>query len=558
MLDGFGLAVFMPLLDIVANNREIIDESKTPIHELINTLGISTNLSNILILMVFVFTFKGLMKFISSFYQVNIFQSFIKNTRIKIISSFNKINFKYFSTTDIGRVQNTLTTEVDRVSNACRVYLKGIESLSLIITYLILAFLSNTKFTLLVILGSILTNFIYKKINNNTKKQSSILVERNSFYQGIVIQYVGMFKYFKVSGRIKVFANKIKSQILNVEATNKKIGILNSISLSIREPLMIIILASVMFIQISILRGSLELILLSILFFYRALQTVLKFQNQYNIFLSLQGSIINVKDFQKELLINKENNGKIKFTKFKESVRLKNINFSYNNNTILSDISLEIKKNETIAFIGESGSGKSTLMNVLAGLIPIDSGEFTIDGEDLSNIDKISYQKNIGYITQESVIFNDTLFNNVTFFDEKNKENLKKFFEAIKKSCLLEFVNKSYLKEDSILGSNGINLSGGQKQRISIARELYKNTDLLFLDEATSALDSATENFIQNNIEKIKGTKTMVISAHRLSTVKKADRIVILEKGKIISVGSFNNLIDNDENFKRMIDLQEF
>ena len=558
LLDGLGLAIFMPLLDIVANPDKIIDESQTPLHEFINTLGITINFTNVLILMVAVFTFKGFMKFISSSYQVNIFQSFIKNVRLKTIYSFNKINFKYFSAADVGRIQNTFTTEVDRVSSACRFYLKGIESLALIITYVVLAFISNAEFTLLVIVGGALTNFIYKHINKNTKKQSSILVKRNSFYQGMVIQYVNMFKYLKASGKIQVFADKIKSQILNVESANKKIGILNSLSLSIREPLMIIILASVMFIQVSILNGSLELILLSILFFYRALQTVLMFQNQYNNFLALQGSLLNVQDFQKELVNNKEKNGNVKFKKFSDTIRLTNVNFSYGNTSVLNDISLSIHKNETIALVGESGSGKSTLINILSALLAVESGEFIIDQDSIDDLEKTSFQKNIGYITQEPIIFNDTLFNNVTFFEEKNDENLKKFYDSIKKSHLLEFVNKLVDKEDTILANNGINLSGGQRQRISIARELYKDSDFLFMDEATSALDSETENFIQKNIEKMKGIKTLVIAAHRLSTIKEADRIIIMDNGSIHAVGTFNELMKNNAMFKKMIEIQGF
>lgn len=557
ILDGLGLAIFMPLLELVGNPDQVTDATQTPVHEFINTLGITITFTNVLFLMLVVFSFKGFMKFASSSYQVIVFQSFIKSLRLKMFVNFDQIKFKYFTSSDVGRIQNTFTLEVDRVSSASRFYLRGIESLVLISTYLVLAFLSNAEFTVLVIVGGALTNFIYKYINKNTKKQSSELVKRNSLYQGMVIQYVNLFKYLKVSGKIDVFAKKIKKQVFSVEKTNRKIGILNALSLSLREPLMIFILAAVMFIQVSILKGSLELILLSILFFYRALQSVLAFQTQYNNFLALQGSLVNVQDFQKELVKHKETNGRHAFTQFNEAIVLRNVCFNYGSTSILSNINLTIQKNETIALVGESGSGKSTLINILAGLLPIDSGEFTIDQKNISDLNKKSYQKNIGYITQEPIIFTDSLFNNVTFFEEKNDETLEKFYDAITKASLLDFLNQSNLKEDINLGNNGINLSGGQKQRISIARELYKNAEFLFMDEATSALDSETENFIQKNIEKMKGKKTLVVAAHRLSTIKEADRIVIMDKGKILSVGTFKELIENDMNFKRMIELQE-
>ena len=557
ILDGLGLAIFMPLLELVGNPDKVTDASQTPVHEFINTLGITITFTNVLFLMLVVFSFKGFMKFASSSYQVIAFQSFIKSLRLKMFVNFDQIKFKYFTSSDVGRIQNTFTLEVDRVSSASRFYLRGIESLVLISTYLVLAFLSNAEFTILVIVGGALTNFIYKYINKNTKKQSSKLVKRNSLYQGMVIQYVNLFKYLKVSGKIDVFAKKIKKQVFSVEKTNRKIGILNALSLSLREPSMIFILAAVMFIQVSILKGSLELILLSILFFYRALQSVLAFQTQYNNFLAVQGSLVNVQDFEKELVKHKETNGRHVFTQFNEAIVLRNVCFNYGSTSILSNINLTIQKNENIALVGESGSGKSTLINILAGLLPIDSGEFTIDQKNVSDLNKKSYQKNIGYITQEPIIFTDSLFNNVTFFEEKNDETLEKFYDAITKASLLDFLNQSNLKEDINLGNNGINLSGGQKQRISIARELYKNAEFLFMDEATSALDSETENFIQKNIEKIKGKKTLVVAAHRLATIREADRIVIMDKGKILSVGTFKELIENDMNFKRMIELQK-
>ena len=558
ILDGLGLAIFMPLLELVGNPDKVTDASQTPVHEFINTLGITITFTNVLFLMLVVFSFKGFMKFASSSYQVIVFQSFIKSLRLKMFVNFDQIKFKYFTSSDVGRIQNTFTLEVDRVSSASRFYLRAIESLVLISTYLVLAFLSNAEFTVLVIVGGALTNFIYKYINKNTKKQSSELVKRNSLYQGMVIQYVNLFKYLKVSGKIDVFAKKIKKQVFSVEKTNRKIGILNALSLSLREPLMIFILAAVMFIQVSILKGSLELILLSILFFYRALQSVLAFQTQYNNFLAVQGSLVNVQDFQKELVKHKETNGRHAFTQFNEAIVLRNVCFNYGSTSILSNINLTIQKNETIALVGESGSGKSTLINILAGLLPIDSGEFTIDQKNISDLEKTSYQKNIGYITQEPIIFTDSLFNNVTFFEEKNDETLQKFYDAITKASLLDFLNQSEHKEDTILGNNGINLSGGQKQRISIARELYKDTQFLFMDEATSALDSETENFIQKNIEKMKGIKTLVIAAHRLSTIKEADRIIIMDNGSIHAIGTFNELMKNNAMFKKMIEMQKF
>lgn len=224
---------------------------------------------------------------------------------------------------------------------------------------------------------------------------------------------------------------------------------------------------------------------------------------------------------------------------------------------ILDNINLNIRKNESVAFVGESGSGKTTLINLLVGLMPLDEGQFYIDGITRDQLNIESYQQRIGYITQEAVVFSDTIFNNITFWDKPTPKNIERFYSVLKKAALHDFVQLLPKKENELLGNNGINLSGGQRQRISIARELYKDIDILVLDEATSSLDSETEKSIQDNIDSLKGEYTLLIVAHRLSTVKYADRIFLLEDGKIDNFGSYAELYNKSDKFRKMVMLQE-
>jgi subfamily B ATP-binding cassette protein MsbA len=156
------------------------------------------------------------------------------------------------------------------------------------------------------------------------------------------------------------------------------------------------------------------------------------------------------------------------------------------------------------------------------------------------------------------VIFSDTVFNNVTFWAEKNEENTKRFWEALERAHIADFIRELTESENSMLGSNGILVSGGQKQRISIARELYKDIDILIMDEATSALDSESEKIIQENIDSLKGRITLLIVAHRLATIKNVDKVVLLHKGQIIGLDGFRELLSQSSVFKRMVDLQTF
>src|SRR5690606_34906053 len=234
-------------------------------------------------------------------------------------------------------------------------------------------------------------------------------------------------------------------------------------------------------------------IFVSLLFFYRALTYLMMMQNQWNLFVSVSGSLENMTEFTNSLKRYRKQDGHVFVDRIEPHIELKSVSLKLGEKQILSDVNLTIEHNQVIGLVGESGSGKSSLVNVICGLLLPDSGSIIIDGTPIQNIQTASYQKRIGYITQEPVIFNDTLYNNITFWQPATPENKKRFEDILRKASLYEFVQSLPKREHSMLGNAGLNISGGQRQRISIARELYKDIDLLVMDEATSALDSETE-----------------------------------------------------------------
>jgi len=261
-------------------------------------------------------------------------------------------------------------------------------------------------------------------------------------------------------------------------------------------------------------------------------------------------------EFMADLQANQENYGSLKMKMFATEIRIKDVDFFYGETKVLDNVTLEIKRNQTVAFVGESGSGKTTLVNLLTGLMPVDRGEISIDGNRYRDLDLRTLQQRIGYITQDPVIFSDSVYDNVTKWAPKTEENIAKFWDVLEQAAIAEFVRKLPLAENSPLGNNGIQVSGGQKQRLSIARELFKEVDILVMDEATSALDTETERAIQENIDALKGKYTILIVAHRLSTIREADNIVLLNQGKIIGSGAYDDLVSKSETFKRMASLQ--
>ncbi len=522
----------------------------------LEVVGIELSLMTILIVMLTFFSIKGIMKFFESYNKVLYQQYFMKKIRISNINNLANFSYDNFVKSDSGKIQNTFSGEVLKVSKAYNSYFTAVQYGVLVVVYVFLAFLSNPEFAILVTIGGLITNLIFKGLYSKTKKISKQLTLQNHTFQGLLIQKVGFFKYLKASGLITNYAKKLKSNINEIENSQRKMGFISSLLQAVREPLVILVVVVVILIQVELFSENLGLIILSLLFLYRSLTFVMAMQKYWNDFLTNSGSLENMTNFTRELETGKEKHGKIAFQKFINKISLKGVSYSYDDTQILKEINLDISKNEIVAIVGESGSGKTTLINLLSGLQTPSTGQVIIDDYNLNELNTHTYQNRTGYITQEPVIFNDTIFNNVTFWDKKNDFNLIRFYSALKRASIDTFVKTQPNQEDELLGNNGINISGGQKQRLSIARELYKEVDILFMDEATSALDSETEKAIQENIDTLKGELTIIIIAHRLSTIRNADRIVMLNNGRIEHVGSFEDLRSASPNFKRIVELQ--
>lgn len=451
-----------------------------------------------------------------------------------------------------------MTTETGRLVQALILYFSSVQSIVMLLTYVMLAFFTNWQFAIMVAIGALCTNFIYKYLNEATKRNARKLSSIGRNFQAYLIQTITYFKYLKATDYFNDYEKKLKKEILDSEHTQYKIGKISAISDSLREPLIIFVIACVIFLQIKFFGGNMPSILAALLLFYRSLNYLATMQNFWNRFISNIPGLESVEDMITRFKNYFEPNRNLTVAKI-NNISLHNISLSYENLKVVDDITINIIEKTSVAFIGESGAGKTTLANIICGLIQADSGTFIFDKDkNLDLYDLNSYRKHVGYITQESVIFDDTLYNNITFWQPKTPENLEKFWKTIEMASLTNFVMSFNEKEDTPLGNNGILISGGQKQRISIARELYKDSELLIMDEATSALDSETEKIIKDNIDALHGKYTMVIIAHRLSTIKNVDIIYMMKKGKIIEYGSYEELYSKSEKFRNMVELQGF
>jgi subfamily B ATP-binding cassette protein MsbA len=240
-----------------------------------------------------------------------------------------------------------------------------------------------------------------------------------------------------------------------------------------------------------------------------------------------------------------------------KQIEFKNIGFYYDkSNLILKNFSLTIPKGKTVALVGQSGSGKTTIANLLARFYDVSEGEILIDGTNIKHLRLKEYRKLLGMVTQESVLFNDTVYNNILM--GKPTATREEVIAAAKIANADSFISNLPNGYDSNIGDDGGKLSGGQKQRVSIARAVLKNPPIMILDEATSALDTESEKFVQDALEKMMENRTSLVIAHRLSTIQKADWIVVMEKGDIVEQGTHHELIAKKGTYQKLVELQNF
>lgn len=559
-LDGLGLAMFIPLLGIASGSIAVNDEENTDQLQAfigwVQNIGVEINLPNMLIMMMLLFVLKGIFTYVRSIYFAKVRLSSIRKLRLRMIDDLNRLSYTGFTKLEVGRIQNTMIGELGKVIGALTAYFNTIQHVIMVITYISFAALSNWRFAILVAIGGLISNFAYKYINNYTKERAWKLSSKGHDFNNLLVQALQNFKYLKATNYFQQYSKKLTHNIHEQEALNFQMGKIGAIAESVREPFIIMIIVVVILVQTSYFGADFKSILASLLMFYRSLAHLVTLQNSWNGFLASTAGIYSLETLVEEFKQYREPQNNTDKIEHLDDIEVRNINLSFGELRAIDNISFHIKKNTSVAFVGESGAGKTTLANIISGLQIPDSGDVIVNGKSLYKTRLDAFRQHVGYITQEAVIFDDTVFNNIAFWQEKNEKTLDKFNQTIDKVALRDFLERLPKKENSPLGTNGILISGGQKQRVSIARELYKDISLLVMDEATSALDSETERHIKNSIDLLQGQITLLIIAHRLSTIRDVDIIYLLDKGKIIASGNFNELYNSSERFRKMVELQ--
>ncbi len=512
-----------------------------------------------LVFAAFMFLFKNIFRYLGSIFIVFIRNAIEKDLRNDIHLKVLNLPLSFFTEKRKGDIISRLTTDVLEIQWAILSTIRRlVEAPLMIVITLALMVVLSPKLTFFVVIMIPITGFIITYIGNFLKKPSEkakeelgkllSLIEENISGLPIVKSYVA--ESF-VQERFKESNEKYFRQMNRME-------FLREMSSPVSELLgTIVILAIIWFgSQLILDQGELEpeVFITYIALFYQIINPAK----------AISVAIYDIKrgDASSERIIKlldtinplEDQPGALEKQSFEQVIELKGVQFRYEEKDILKGISFNIEKGQSVALVGQSGSGKSTLAYLLNRFYDIEGGAILLDGIDIRKMRLADLRKMIGYISQDAVLFHDTVRNNLLFGNEGAKE--EDLIAAAKVANAHDFILQLEKGYDTNIGDAGQKLSGGQRQRLTIARAILKNPPILILDEATSALDSESEKLVQEALLKVMANRTSMVIAHRLSTIQHADQIIVLQEGRIVEKGRHLDLLALDGPYKKLVALQ--
>jgi subfamily B ATP-binding cassette protein MsbA len=544
--ESIGISLLLPILNIDKAVGDQDQYTKT-IYNLFKSAGIDVSLSLLLIMLLSAMSLKGIFLFLQKIIAAYIRYKLVKDIRIEFCHKYKTMKYSYYTNTSIGYLNNIITTEVNRCVEALNRYTVVIGNAIFILIYIAFAVFINFKMTLLVLVLSIFMFTMLRGLSWISRKLSVLVSDTNAQIQSLLIQAIDKFKYLKATDSFNHVFKHLFKDIENNFKYQYRNSALVAIPSSIIEPLSVLFLSGLVLYYVGYQGKSIAEIMIFMLFFYKAFSYIFRFQSDWQKFNASIGGLETIQKTDRILDNNIEKVGPHRIKNFYRAIELNDVVYSYGSKQVLSGISINIQKNNSIGIVGESGAGKTTLFDIITGLLIPQSGKICINGIDYSELELSSLRNIIGYVTQEPVVFNDTIANNISFWECDSQEDVCN--KRIKDAAILancdRFINECEMGYDTIIGDKGVKLSGGQCQRIAIARELFKEPEIMIFDEATSSLDTESEQLIQQSINSLKGERTILIIAHRLSTIRNCDYIYVLKDGSIVEEGSFDELYGN-------------
>ncbi|KDN56338.1 ABC transporter ATP-binding protein [Flavobacterium seoulense] len=518
-------------------------------------------LSTLIWMVVFVLTtflLKNLFNFISIVYMTYLNNGILKDLRNDVYQKVISLPVSFFSNERKGDLISRMTSDINTIKSAFLSILMMVsEPLTIVFTLASMLFIS-WKLTIFVFLFLPISGFLISKMSKSIKSQSGDIFSLEGHLLSDIEETLGGIKVIKNFTSEKFFIRRYFNSTEYINNLNNKMGARMSLAGPMSEFLGIFVISILL-----VYGGSLVLIDGSmsgsafIAYMGLAYQILTPAKAITKANQALMGGnaayerVAFILDATNPL---QDNLDAIEITEFKNEIKFTNVSFKYDSEYVLKDFNLTVPKGKRVALVGESGSGKSTLANLVTRLYDVSEGSITFDGVNIKDVTTNSLRKQMGIVAQDSILFNDTIANNISLsIDNPSHEDI---VSAAKVANAHNFISEFPEQYNSPVGDGGGMLSGGQRQRVAIARAVMKNPPIMILDEATSALDTESEQLVQIGLENMMENRTSIVIAHRLSTVQTADLIVVMSKGRIVEQGTHEELLKMNGTYANLVSLQ--
>jgi subfamily B ATP-binding cassette protein MsbA len=584
LFSTLSFIALIPMLDVLFKDaKKIIEEPKfTSIWEitsygndylyfyitkLTNESGAQYALLLVVTIIITTFLLKNIFNYLALNHLMLLKNGVLRDLRNKMFDKIISLPISYYSEKRKGDMMARMLGDVNEVRNSFFNILELVIKEPMTIVFTIGAMIViSFKLTLFVFIFIPISGFVISKIGKSLKAKSKRAQDENGYLISVVEETLGGLKVVKSYNAESAFTNKFNNSIHRLYRLTNSIGRKNNLSSPMSEFMGIVVIAILLWyggnmVLVETFANGTPLLEGSKFIAYMGLayniltpaKAISKASYQVKSGLAAAERVFDV--LEVENTITDKPNAMVK-SSFDTTITLENIHFKYENENVLKNFSLEVPKGKTVALVGQSGSGKSTIANLLTRFYDVQEGSVKIDGTDIKDMTLESLRDLMGLVTQDSILFNDTIKNNILL--GKQDATDEEIIAALKIANAYEFVSALPLGIETNIGDAGGKLSGGQKQRLSITRAVLKNPPIMILDEATSALDTESEKFVQVALENMMQNRTSIVIAHRLSTIQKADNIVVMQKGEIVEQGTHDELLALNGTYSKLVMMQSF
>ena len=565
LAESVGILMLLPLLQTLDTSGNTVTTAPGGISAAFNDMLAALGLQDtaaVLLIITLAFIAKGALTFGTRGFNAYLAGQLSRRLKGRLFDAYSQMSYGYYASRSTGHFANLINAQISRALQSFYSLTElGMSAVNALV-YLAIAFALAWRFGAMALLAGVVLLALFRNLSGYVRELSRKSATEEGQLNKLLIQTLQGFKYLTATAQIGSLKRGIRASIGRLTSYQIRAGIAAAFTGAVREPIIVIFIAAILWAQLVLLAQPLAPILVSILLFYRGLNALFSIQGGWQTALENIGSLELIdREFTNQHQ-HRERSGARAIGPLSQGLCLRDVHYSYAPaiGDVIRGINLELPARASVALVGESGAGKSTLVDLLTLILKPRQGQVLIDGVPGQDIELTSWRRQIGYVSQEAVIFDDTIANNIGLWAGDPRQDgafQQRILKAARQAHIDHFIETLPDGYDTLVGERGLRLSGGQRQRLFIARELFRDPRLLILDEATSALDSESERAVQQSIDELKGHITVVIIAHRLSTIRNVDRVYVLEKGRVVEQGGYSALRNQEgSRLGKLVDMQ--